>query len=131
MKLLSALNQRLRELQLWQQKAILTVRRAFTFEDIAFDVEAPVLILQDLDFTVAINDAGYGFYCPAHWIAARPDASTRQIVVTKFFGGESTVVRIDTLPIVGNDSPDAESDLRKQIIEFLALVKLSKVPIEW
>lgn len=131
MKLLSALNRRLRELQLWQQETILTIRRAFTFEDIACDIEAPVLILENLDFTVAIAEAGFGFFHVDRWILARPDVATQQIVVTKFFAGETTTVRINTLPSADGASPDAVRDIRDEIIEFLALVKLGLIHIEW
>lgn len=130
MELSSALNQRWRELREWQQDAILTIRKAFTFDDIDFDfVECtPVL---DTGFVPVVKKDGYGFCREDSWVLAYPDAKARQIVVSKRINGKMTKTRLNTFVTVHQLEPNPEEALRREIIDFLALTKLKEKPIDW
>lgn len=118
------------ELQAWQQEAILTIRKAFTFDDIDLDLAElkPVL---NTGFVPAARDDGYGFYREDSWILAYPDAKTRQIVVSKHLDGKTARTRINTFATVNQINPNPMGRLQREIIEFLALVMLKAKPIDW
>ena len=130
MELSSALSQRLSELQIWRQEAILTIRKAFTFEDVDCNIERPAPIL-DTGFVVGVREDGFGFLGEEDRIVAYPDARTHQIVVSKRLGGKATKTRINTFMTVYETNPNAEGRLRKEIVEFLALSALGTKPIDW
>lgn len=118
------------ELQEWREEAVLTIRKAFTFDDIDFDLAALTPVL-DTGFVLAAKDAGYGFYREDSWILAYPDAKTRQIVVTKRIDGRVSKTRIDTFMTIYQSKPNPLRELQDEIIEFLALVLLKAKPIDW
>ena len=118
------------ELQEWREEAVLTIRKAFTCDDIAFDLVdlTPVL---DTGFVYATREAGYGFYRQDSWILAYPDAKTRQIVVTKCIDGRTSKTRINTFMTIDQLKPNPVHELQDEIIEFLALAILKAKPIDW
>lgn len=127
------------ELQEWREEAVLTIRKAFTFDDIAFDLAELTPVL-DTGFVIAAKDAGYGFYRrfkasdnsrEDSWILAYPDAKTRQIVVTKRIDGRVSKTRINTFMTIYELKPNPVRELQNEIIEFLALVILKAKPIDW
>lgn len=120
----------MRELQAWRQEAILTVRKAFTFDDVDCNIEKPTPIL-DTGFVVSVRKDGFGFCGEDDWIVAYPDARTRQIVVSKRLGGKATKTRINTYMTIERTNPNAAGRLRAEIIEFLALSALGTKPIDW
>jgi len=141
MELSSVLNQRWRELREWQQEAILTIRKAFTFDDVECD-RAKLTPVLDTSFVLHVDENGYGFYSGVltdgsfdsvedSWIKAYPDAKTRQIVVSKRINGKMTKTRLNTFVTVHQLKPNPEEALRREIIDFLARAKLKEKPIDW
>lgn len=115
---------------MWQQEAILIIRKAFTFSDVDLDLAElkPVL---DTGFVPAVREDGYGFYREDSWILAYPDAKTRQIVVSKYLNGKTAKTRINTFMTIEQNNPNPKSQLQREIVDFLALVMLRARPIDW
>lgn len=115
---------------MWQQEAILTIRKAFTFSDVDLDLVElkPVL---DTGFVPTAREDGYGFYREDSWILAYPDAKTRQIVISKHLNGKTAKTRINTFATVYQNNPNSMGTLQREIVDFLALVMLKAKPIDW
>ncbi len=130
MELSNALSRRLSDLQEWQQEAVLTIRKAFTFDDIDLDLVELTPVL-DTGFVPVARDDGYGFCREDSWILAYPDAKTRQIVVSKRIDGRTYKTRINTFKTIYKTNPNPVGDLQCEIVDFLALAMLKANPIDW
>lgn len=108
----------------------MTIRKAFTFDDVEFDIEKPTPVL-DTGFVPTIQSDGYGFCREDVWILAYPDAKTRQIVVSKHIDGRTARTRINTFMTTDQLKPNPMGRLQREIVDFLALAALKAKPIDW
>jgi len=145
MRLSSALDQRLKELQVWRQEVVLAIRKAFTFDDTVIQGEVSSIPFKHRLVFIRSRE-GYGLEGNCHVIVVRPDAFARKIVVTKTIrqvhgdagtlvyieGEESSVTCIDApLTPEGTLADDLVSKLQVEIVDFLASAELELSPIDW
>lgn len=145
MRLSSALDQRLKELQVWRQEVVLAIRKAFTFDDTVIQGEVSSIPCKHRLVFIKSRE-GYGLECSCHVIVVRPDAFACKIVVTKtirqvhggagpivyYEGEESSVTYIDApLTPEGTLADDLVSKLQAEIVDFLASAELELIPIDW
>lgn len=106
------------------------IRKAFTFDDVEFDIKKLTPVL-DTDFVPTIGNDGYGFCREDVWILAFPDAKTRQIVVSKRVAGRTTKTRLNTFMTTYQYNPNPVGRLQQEIVDFLALDALKAKPLDW